>query len=199
MSATRSILLIFLSFSVGFVGPLVVVMLGPLFGSRFVSGTLPTLIVLSVFWGSPRGIVERKLVEVLLGIGMALLGLVAIQFYDSKGFIEAVVSKASQVDVIKSAALDRTVLVEVVRNAFLGLAIGAVDGIYERRIGKALLGAALGALLSAPGAFVYRLVPESAQETFRMAIGWAAVICLIHAGTIIPQFFTREKYHQENQ
>ncbi len=207
MSTTRSILLIFLSFAVGFIGPLLVEMARESsLHLTFEFGSLPVLIMLAVLWGTPRGITERKLLEALLGAGLAFVGLYIISVY-SEDFIGAVVARARQSGLDVVAKIEETVgeehgstaLAVIVRNAILGLFIGAIDGLYEHRAGKAGLGAVLAALLTVPGVFVERFVVHDSQHAFAFALSWGVIICLIHIGTILTQFLTGAKHHKEGR
>lgn len=204
MSPTRSILLLFLSFAVGFIGPLFVHMAQNLWGELFANGSLATLVCLAVLWGTPRGIAERKLIEVGLGAIFAFAGLVLVSGHVFD-FVAPIVQKAEASRVIQELAEsvranETPGLFEmIVRNAILGLFLGAIDGAYERRAGKALLGAVLAAVLSVPAAFVERYVGEDAQETFVHAMSLGVAICLIHAATIVSQFLSGSKYGREEQ
>jgi hypothetical protein len=173
-------MLLVLGFAVGFVGMYVK------FGAqdlwRDSLGDMLALALLAMLWGTPRGILERKVVEVLLGFVIAFAGLTLIaKVMESADFAHVVTAAAEHTQV----ATEQTWQVAL-NFAILGLFIGAIDGVYEKRLNKALIGALLSGVLGAGAAFVKIALPN-AQETFTLAVNWGAALGLMHLGTVLTQ------------
>ncbi len=186
MDLKRSVLLLILAFGAGFVGLFLVRWAHQLWPDVFPDGGLLAALFLALLWGTPRGVLERKLFEIVLGCALVFGGLLLLPLLEQSYLAGPVTKLATWAEVAADVARQAAVF------AALGFFVGVIDGLYELRLNKALLGGALSAGLGATAAFVHFAFP-GAQPIFVTAFNWGLALCLMHLGTVFTQGLTGSK------
>ena len=185
MDLKHSVFLLILAFGAGFVGLFLVRGAHQLWPDVFPDGGLLPPLFLGVLWGTPRGVLGRQRCAIVLGCGLVFGGLLLLPLFEQR-YLAPVTELAARIDVVADVAQQAAVF------AALGFFVGVIDGLYELRLYKALLGGALSAGLGAAAAFVHFAFP-GAQPLFVTAFNWGLALCLMHLGTVFTQGLTGSK------
>ena len=191
MDLKRSLFLLILAFGTGFVGKYLVHEAQQFWPDVFLDGGLLAALFLALLWGTPRGILERKPLEIVLGCALVFGGLLLLPLFEQRYLAVTVTKLVTWAEVAADVARQAAVF------AILGFFVGIIDGLYEFRLNKALLGGALSAGLGAAAAFVHFAFP-GAQPMFVTAFNWGLALCLMHLGTVFTQGLTGSKENQRD-
>jgi hypothetical protein len=190
MSIRRSIMLLVLAFAAGFCGYLFVHLLRSTWQEVMHTYTFVALAVLAAFWGSPRGLLERKWAEAAIGAGVVFVGVLTVAYVampDTLAPYEELVAKTHVPVGVWTRAL---------QYAILGLFVGGIDGLYELWPRKLIIGAVLAALLGAGAAFV-EIPFRDASLQFIKAFRYGTALGLMHLGSVFAQMLCGARYDEE--